>query len=173
MASLFACPPSPAIAHGAARSHQVALLISNATTSTHKRMTMTPFLLTLIFTTFLFIVAANGACEQELTDLNACIDNDCHTCIAVDGGVAWTSCSEINTRYCDSIQECSDACGSCMDMYQVWATCYVDSITHVGDDCQLDCNGDERMDETTSSAPVIMTKYLLVLLLLLVVFVAA
>lgn len=117
-------------------------------------------LLLIFIVTISLLVAADGACEQELQDLNACIDDDCQTCLAVDG-VAWTSCSELNMQYCDLMEECSEPCASCMSMYQVWATCYVDSLTHV-DDCQLVCDdGSGRMDEMDSSAPIIMAEYIL------------
>jgi hypothetical protein len=130
---------------------------------------MNPFLSILLVFISLF-VAANGSssCEQETADLNACIDNAaCKTCIAIDGGVAWMSCSELNSHYCASIENCKDSCGSfMMDAYQVWATCYVDSITQAGEDCQqLEC-GSGRMDETTSSAPIVMTEYIVALLLI-------
>lgn len=43
-------------------------------------------------------------------------------------------CSELNSHYCPSIENCKALCGSCcMDTYRVgcgWATCYVDSVSH-------------------------------------------
>lgn len=110
-------------------------------------------------------VAANGACEQEIDELNECIADDCKTCLALDvGGVAWMSCGHVNDQFCDSIEQCSDSCGACMGMHEVWAACYVGSLGHV--DCELSCDSDGRLDETTSSASTItMTEYLVGLLL--------
>jgi len=128
---------------------------------------MIRYLTTLLLTISLLTVPVKGSCEQETTKLNNCTAgmDDCKMCVALGESAAWTSCSDLVAQACDALDQCGDSCGSCMEIYKEWATCYAVALYSLPEreECQLTCGG--RMEETTSNAPFLQHGYFLTFLL--------
>jgi hypothetical protein len=134
----WACPTKKsrheqdqAVMHGASHFQQYKHCAS-------KLMTMNPFLINP--SRFHFPVCgsqwmAHSSCEQETAVLNALASiMIAKRALPSTAASHVMFCSELNSHYCPSIENCKALCGSCcMDTYRVgcgWATCYVDSVSH-------------------------------------------
>jgi len=83
------------------------------------------------------VVAQVVSCTTEQQAYEACGDasKECNTCLtaALDGARRQGSCELFRNDYCPAHQECSQVCGSCLDLAQDWVDCTL------GDACSLDC----------------------------------
>ena len=129
---------------------------------------MDGYLTSLILFVALFARTVNG-CELEIAALDDCLaeKDRCETCLGMEGGVvAWDSCSDSKNQFCDALNLCADSCGSCLNAYKQWATCYLDALPYGEEDCQLACGRSDPIDEnTTSSVPPIQQMLVLTFLL--------
>lgn len=114
---------------------------------------MIRYLTTLVLATALLLTEVKASCETETTALSSCTDDDCKACIAVDDISAWASCDDLVDDICNTMDQCDTMCESCIDMYEDWATCYVENLSYQ-DDCTLTCDdATGRVEDVSGAAP--------------------